>query len=226
MSRPTSTFVPLPASIVTYQNWCSAGVPPTFEIGYPAKDRIAVAEVILAALAKEGPWPSSYIPNNSTLRIERNESDTDRSSLPESSSSEEREVLVKAGRSKTFIEKDNVVLVGSKGGRVRTTRSIGDKFGPRGLVSIPEISAVNIDWNESGRFILASRALWDNLDETFLTEAARSFLSPKGLANYLGRTLETMLGSSWTVIVVDVHPQHISRDMGMSEGDCAACTIT
>lgn len=224
MSRPTSTFVPLPASIVTYQNWCSACVPPTFEIGYPSKDRIAAAEVIIAALAKEGPWPSSYIPSDASLRIESEDCDTElSSSSPDSIPPAELEVL-QATRSRTFIEGEDE-LVGSMGGRVRTTRSIGGKYGPKGLTSTPDFSAVNIGGSESVRFILAARALWDNLDEAFITEAVRSHASPRGLAKYLGQSLEARLGSSWTVIVVDVHPQHIGRDLGLFEGDCAACTL-
>ena len=226
MSRPTSTFIPLPAVIVTYQNWSNAGVPPTFEIGYPTKDRIAAAEVTIAALAKEGPWPSSYIPSDSSLWIESERDDLHTepsSSSLNSTPPAEREIL-QVGRSTTFIESDDVI-VGSAGGRIRTTRSIGGKYGPRGLISTPDFSAVNIGSSESGRFILAARALWDNLDEEFIIEAVRSHVSPKGLAKYLGQSLETRLGSSWTVIVVDVHPQHIGRDLGLFEGDCAACIM-
>lgn len=44
------------------------------------------------------------------------------------------------------------------------TRSIGDRFGPRGCLHLPEITSLVIPSNTHVRFVLASDGMWDVID--------------------------------------------------------------
>lgn len=44
------------------------------------------------------------------------------------------------------------------------TRSIGDRFGPRGCLHTPDITLLNIPRNTHARFVLASDGMWDVID--------------------------------------------------------------
>ncbi len=44
---------------------------------------------------------------------------------------------------------------------IMMTRSIGDRYGPRGCVAVPEISAYTVPANGHARFVLGSDGFWD-----------------------------------------------------------------
>jgi hypothetical protein len=215
--RPSTVFVSLPARLVTHEAASPTAVSPTFELGYPSRERITTADALLEALTETGMPAKTFNPRNAAMAVER--VDTLDSSSPATDSGDDQQDSITTGRLSTFAEGD--LIVGRLGSKVRTTRSIGDKYGPRGLTSIPEMSAVTIPPGESARFILASRALWDSIPEDVVEKAVKTICSAQECAAFLGQVLEKNLGSAWHVVVVDVGPFIAAVD----ENDDCGCVV-
>ena len=102
-------------------------------------------------------------------------------------------------------------LCGRHNVSITMTRSIGDKYGPRSCIGIPEISCTTIPSQAHVRFVLASDGLWD----IFAVEAVRrnamseSNRDPREFASYLvkqayrRRVRDNIRLDDISVIVVD-----------------------
>lgn len=172
MNRPITTFVSLPANVVAYEHGSVAGFCPTFELGYPARERIAAADVLLDSI-KEA-IEEDYIPRHHEFVVDSMATDDTYNS------NDQNDVVSRTG---SYID-NNEMLIGSRGGKVRTTRSIGDKYGPKGLIAVPEISAITISASESGRFVLGFPSFWDNISQDELNMCLK-----KSSANEAARSL-------------------------------------
>ena len=91
------------------------------------------------------------------------------------------------------------------------TRSVGDRYGPRCCVALPDVTALTIHANEFARFIIASDGMWDVVTVETVNEIAESISDPHRLARRLAtaaynqRLNEHIRLDDITVIVVDVN---------------------
>lgn len=138
--RPDSVFIALPANIIAYESGLESGVCPTFELGYPSRERVNAANSLLAVLKQSS--SIEFTPRRQQTEYVMIELESQRSEDGEEQFKSHTE-LVNGQRVNVRGPKATTTL--------RTTRSIGDKFGPEGLVAIPDFSAVTIMPNESGR---------------------------------------------------------------------------
>ena len=96
---------------------------------------------------------------------------------------------------------------------VMMTRSLGDRYGPRGCFGVPDVKAVTVLPNQHARFVIATDGLWDVVPSEYIRcNALRSkYVNPKVFANALAqkaRKLRERQGlrmDDITVIVVDVN---------------------
>mmetsp|Transcript_1998 Transcript_1998/g.2079 ORF Transcript_1998/g.2079 Transcript_1998/m.2079 type:complete len:389 (-) Transcript_1998:494-1660(-) len=102
---------------------------------------------------------------------------------------------------------------GRNGISLTMTRSIGDKYGPRSCVWVPDVSAVTIPANQHARFVLASDGMWDVLTVTTVQKLVYRFKNVQKVASllskraWLKRMHLQMRPDDITVIVVDINPQ-------------------
>lgn len=172
-----------------------------------------------------------FAPRSVEFVTSRQDSSDDTNANP-GENTEDREVdeRISATRRTTFVDSENILVI-TKGVKIRTTRSIGDRHGPKGLVAVPEICAVTLNANEGGRFIIASRALWELVPPDLILQLVRAVSNPTQLAEALGRETTARLKKSQMcihVIVVDPNPRFVQRDvMGIAqvEGGCA-CALS
>lgn len=101
---------------------------------------------------------------------------------------------------------------------IMMTRSIGDKFGPRSCIAVPEIATINVPKSQFVRFILASDGFWDVASYETVRRAAmkRKYSDPRVLAKHLAdkgkryRNKKLMRADDITVMVVDVNADEIN----------------
>eukprot|EP01041_Mallomonas_annulata_P010065 gene10065-20976_t len=95
---------------------------------------------------------------------------------------------------------------------IMMTRSIGDRYGPRSCIPVPDITAITIPANQHARFVLASDGLWDVMDESTAQGVVMSIQDAKLAARKLAqlawhrRFNQSMRLDDITVLVVDVNP--------------------
>jgi hypothetical protein len=197
-SRAITPFVALPANICSILHKVDIPASVAFETGYPSKDKLNTAVALISSLPV----------------MERN---TERAAR-ESDFTDSVDKRISLAKHLTFIDGDNV-LVSASGKMSKLTRSIGNKSGATACIPIPELTAVTIKQQESGRFVIASRGLWSAVSEEAIREAVQKYKSPKDLASYLGKAAESRFGRNDNlttdvyVIVVDVNPYFKSRDV-------------
>ena len=100
---------------------------------------------------------------------------------------------------------------------IMMTRSIGDKFGPRSCIAVPEIAAKVIPRRRFARFILASDGFWDvaSFEIVRMTAMKSKYRDPRVLAKHLAdkgkryRNKKFMRADDITVMVVDVNAEDI-----------------
>ena len=216
--RPPTVFVSLPAAIIAYENLSYAAACPTFELGYPEKSRVSAADCLLLAL-KSAPLSLS-------LKSDRSRTMGSESSIHTSDLSEDDFTISSRG-----LESSTASLRQSYSVKIRTTRSIGHRSGPKGLLAVPEFSAVTIQPDETARFILGSKAFWSSIDEDIVSSAVRTFPDATQLASYLGKRAETSVVSAditaMHVIVVDVNPSiFLHPDVPVRVGRGCNCVVS
>lgn len=107
------------------------------------------------------------------------------------------------------------------------TRSIGDRFGPRSCLWLPDVSAITISKTEHGRFVIGSDGIWDVVTLDQAKDMAMQFKDPQKAAESLAqrasflRTQKKMRKDDITVICVDVNPDLFQSALA---GGC--CTIS
>ena len=90
------------------------------------------------------------------------------------------------------------------------TRSIGDKFGPRSCVAIPDVKCVQLASDESVRLILASDGLWDVLSKDEVGKLLFLEKNPKKAAELLANCARDLRKNfkirmdDISVVVVDI----------------------
>ena len=100
---------------------------------------------------------------------------------------------------------------------IMMTRSIGDEFGPRSCVAIPETSATLVPSGMFARFILASDGFWDvaSLETVRKCALKRKFRDPLVLAKHLAdkgkryRINRSFRSDDITVLIVDINPNEM-----------------
>lgn len=94
---------------------------------------------------------------------------------------------------------------------INMTRSLGDKFGPRCVVAVPEVSVVNVANNTFARFVIASDGVWDVLSNAFVKTLVFRYRHPGMVASkiaeaaLLQRNIRHMRVDDISVIVIDVN---------------------
>lgn len=103
-------------------------------------------------------------------------------------------------------------VFGRYGTSLTMTRSIGDKYGPRSCVAVPDISATTIPAGKHVRFIIGSDGLWDTISMETAQDVALLVRSPRVAASKLVALARAVRASSEmhmddiTCIIVDVNP--------------------
>lgn len=91
------------------------------------------------------------------------------------------------------------------------TRTIGDVFGPRSCIPLPDIAALTVKPNEFARIVIASDGMWDVMTVETVRRTVMKFWSPEDVAVALAqsasnlRTAHSVRKDDITVIVVDVN---------------------
>lgn len=109
---------------------------------------------------------------------------------------------------------------------INMTRSIGDKYGPRCVVPIPEISVVNISDETFARFVTASDGVWDVMNNDDVKKFAFRYASPEMAAMQIADEAQRLRFTSRkhmddiSVIVIDINA-HLFPDTA----GCGSCII-
>lgn len=172
--KVTSQFINLPAAIVSHMQTADTPAAVAFEVGYPAKERLYTAEVMIGTL------PTVTSPEEVDAHIASEAHITDNVDKN----------IISMSRRLSFINNDDM-LVGRNGKKSKITRSIGDRDGPNACIAIPEMTAVTIKPDESGRFILASQGLWSTMSEEVARPDYGFSSSPLSMCCRPSRTLST-----------------------------------
>ena len=110
-------------------------------------------------------------------------------------------------------EKGPEALFGMYNFSTNMTRSIGDRYGPRSCLAVPDISAVTIRKNEYVRIVIASDGVWDVLKNSEVKDIVLLDRSPEDAAvrivqrAYNEREYKKLRQDDITAIVVDVNPE-------------------
>jgi serine/threonine protein phosphatase PrpC len=108
---------------------------------------------------------------------------------------------------------------------INMTRSMGDKYGPRSVIAVPDISVLTIPVGQFARFILCSDGVWDVVTTDEMRVLALDYENVSETAVTLcydaqaRRINRRMRMDDITVIVVDVNPELFPR---RSLADCCA----
>lgn len=92
------------------------------------------------------------------------------------------------------------------------TRSVGDRWGPRSCIAVPDITSTTIPRDQHARFVLASDGLWDVVSTEEVRQAVFLYEDPQTVAERLAnmafakRSKKGNRMDDITVLVVDVHP--------------------
>ena len=97
---------------------------------------------------------------------------------------------------------------------IMMTRSIGDLYGPRSCVCVPEISAYSVPDGVHARFVVASDGVWDvvSIEDVRCVGMNEKLRDPQALAQYIAQKAQrrrergNIRNDDITVIVVDVNP--------------------
>lgn len=93
------------------------------------------------------------------------------------------------------------------------TRSIGDRYGPRSCIAVPDISAVTIRKNEYVRLVIASDGVWDVLKNSEIRDSIFYDSHPEDAAvaivnkAHAERLHRNMRMDDITAIVVDINAE-------------------
>lgn len=93
------------------------------------------------------------------------------------------------------------------------TRSIGDRYGPRSCIALPDISAVTVLKDEYVRLVMASDGVWDVIKNTEVRDMVFDDESPEECAIKLvnrahhERVVRGMRVDDITAIVIDINPE-------------------
>jgi hypothetical protein len=93
------------------------------------------------------------------------------------------------------------------------TRSIGDRYGPRSCLAVPDVTAVKIRNDEYVRIVIASDGVWDVLknsevrDQIFLDRSAEDAACRIVNRAHVERQNRRLRMDDITAIVIDVNPE-------------------
>ena len=105
---------------------------------------------------------------------------------------------------------------------INMTRSIGDRFGPRSVVAVPDVTAITIPKDQFARFVLCSDGVWDVMDTEEMRNKAFDYFGPEEMAVTLAYEAQTrrinrrMRRDDISVVVVDVNPHLFPRSRTIS----------
>ena len=94
------------------------------------------------------------------------------------------------------------------------TRSIGDRWGPRSVAAVPEVTAITIPRDQFARFVLCSDGVWSVLTPEELRRLAFTSVSAEETSLIISeqarsrRISRRLINDDVSVIVVDVNPDH------------------
>jgi serine/threonine protein phosphatase PrpC len=134
----------------------------------------------------------------------------------------DRTVVAKR-RNKHGEERGPDVLFGQYEMSINMTRSLGDRYGPRSCVALPDVTTMMIEGKRRARIVLGSDGLWDALSVEDVQALVFSSPCPSAVAELLssGAVIERKnrgkRNDDVSVIVVDIN---VERNNG---GCCAVC---
>ena len=105
---------------------------------------------------------------------------------------------------------------------INMTRSIGDRWGPRSVVAVPDVTAITIPRDQFARFILCSDGVWDVMVTEEMRLKAFDCFSPEEMAVTTAyeaqnrRITRRMRQDDISVIVVDLNPHLFPRKNSFS----------
>eukprot|EP00607_Mallomonas_marina_P007995 CAMPEP_0182417266 /NCGR_PEP_ID=MMETSP1167-20130531/1693_1 /TAXON_ID=2988 /ORGANISM="Mallomonas Sp, Strain CCMP3275" /LENGTH=416 /DNA_ID=CAMNT_0024590685 /DNA_START=49 /DNA_END=1296 /DNA_ORIENTATION=- len=117
-----------------------------------------------------------------------------------------------------------LAVFGRYGVSLCMTRSIGDRYGPRSCIAVPDISAVTIPAGHHARFVLASDGLWDVLTVEKVRALVYRHKNVQKVASLLScrawskRRHLSMRPDDITVLVVDVNPDSFRHSFESMKG--------
>lgn len=119
------------------------------------------------------------------------------------------------------------------------TRSVGDLYGPRSCVCVPEVSAYSVPDDVHARFVVASDGVWDvlSIEEIRCVGMSDKLRDAKALAQYIAQKAQrrrdrgAIRNDDITVVVVDINPDSFlavntsNGGHGLSAGGDPKCAI-
>lgn len=184
----------------------TAMIPSLFDIGYPSSDRMRAASQLVKDIAST-PAVASDIALVQTKYTSNGSKEDD-----------ENFTGFAIQHQTSFIDKrdpkfDKEFLFGRYNLSAMMTRTIGDKYGPRSCIPLPDISSITIRAGEFGRIVMASDGMWDVLTVESVRKAVMKFKDPEDCAVALAQSASNLRISHGirkddiTVLVIDIHPE-------------------
>ena len=186
-----------------------AETPPasTFDIGYPPVEKLASAAEFVSLLMQD-PVVSDSV---AIIRTSYQNSAADTAQL-------EEDLGYAVQHQESFVDKrdprmEKEVVFGRYNLSAMMTRTLGDKYGPRSCIPLPDVAAVTLGPDEFGRIVMASDGLWDVLTVEAVRKTVMKFQRPEDVAIALAqsasnlRALHGMRKDDITVVVVDVNQE-------------------
>ena len=111
------------------------------------------------------------------------------------------------------------------------TRSIGDKFGPRRCVPVPDVKLAIVGPNSRARAVIASDGVWDVVDAEWIANIVFETTEPAGLALRIAteamsrRISAAAYMDDISVIVVEIDGAAIQSPLKVNDPRCFSCVI-
>jgi serine/threonine protein phosphatase PrpC len=114
-------------------------------------------------------------------------------------------------------EKGPEALFGMYNFSTNMTRSMGDRYGPRSCLAVPDISAVSLRKDEYARIVIASDGVWDVMKNSEVKDLILSQKLPEDVAIKIvqkahnEREARRMRMDDITAIVIDLNPENYPK---------------
>lgn len=179
----------------------------TFDLGYPPAEKLAAASEFVSLLMQD-PIVSDLV---SIMR-------TSYQHLNSETAEAEEHIGFVVKHQESFVDKrdprmEKEVVFGRYNLSAMMTRTLGDKYGPRSCIPLPDLAAVTIMPDDFGRVVMASDGMWDVLTVEAVRKTVMKFRRPEDVAIALAqsasnlRAAQGMRRDDITVQVVDVNPE-------------------
>ena len=111
------------------------------------------------------------------------------------------------------------------------TRSIGDKFGPRRCVPVPDVKLAIVGPNSRARAVIASDGVWDVVDPEWIAGIVFEAAEPAGLAMRIAieamsrRIAAAAYMDDISVVVVEIDSSNVQSPLKVNNSQCFSCVI-